>query len=91
MKFMALNQLDSLNAIPSEMLFASASGLDPDISPEAALLQVNRIAASRNFTQSQKNQLVNGISEFTSPRQFFCLGEKRVNVLLLNLYVDRIK
>ena len=57
-QFIAFNQLDSLTDIPSEMLFASASGLDPHISPEAALLQVNRIAKARNLNDLQKNQLI---------------------------------
>ena len=56
-QFIAFNQLDSLTVIPSEMLFASASGLDPHISPEAALLQVDRIAKARNFNNIQKAKL----------------------------------
>jgi K+-transporting ATPase ATPase C chain len=90
-QFIEFNQLDSLTAIPSEMLFASASGLDPDISPEAAFLQANRIVTARNFNPLQKQQLLNGISELTQAPQFFCLGQKGINVLLLNLYVDQIK
>ena len=56
-QFIFLNQLDSLTVIPSEMLFASASGLDPHISPQAVLLQVNRIVKARNFDSNQKNKL----------------------------------
>src|SRR5665647_1077643 len=56
-QFIAFNQLDSLTLIPSEMLFASASGLDPHISPQAAMLQVERIVKSRHFSIAQKQQL----------------------------------
>jgi len=90
-KFRTFNQLDSTTVIPSEMLFASASGLDPHISPEAALLQVNRIAKARRFNDSQKQQLIRDIHKQTEKPQFFCLGEERVNVLLLNLKTDEIK
>jgi potassium-transporting ATPase KdpC subunit len=90
-KFIAFNQLDSLASIPSEMLFASASGLDPHISPEAALLQVERIAKSRKFNDAQKQTLIRCIQDHTETPQFLCLGEKRINVLLLNLATDNIK
>jgi K+-transporting ATPase ATPase C chain len=90
-RFIEFNQLDSLTDIPSEMLFASGSGIDPHISRQAALLQVDRIARSRNFNPAQKKQLLQGIDELTEAPQFKCLGQQRVNVLLLNLYCDRIK
>lgn len=90
-QFIEFHQLDSLTVVPPEMLFASASGLDPHISPKAALLQVERIAKARNFDSLQKQQLVQGIIELTEEPQFLCLGNQRVNVLLLNLYSDRIK
>jgi potassium-transporting ATPase KdpC subunit len=90
-QFIAFNHLDSLTEIPSEMLFASASGLDPHISPQAALLQVKRIAKARNFNNVQKQQLIKCINELKDAPQFFCLGEERINVLLLNLEIDKIK
>jgi potassium-transporting ATPase KdpC subunit len=90
-KFIDINQLDSLTAIPSEMLFASASGLDPHISPDAALLQVDRIAKARNFNTEQKQKLMQIVKENTKGPQYLCLGEDRINVLLLNLRVDEIK
>jgi K+-transporting ATPase ATPase C chain len=90
-QFIQFNQLDSLADIPSEMLFASASGLDPHISPEAAYLQVNRIARARNFTEAQKQKLVQCIKDLTEKPQFFCLGEERINVFLLNLEADKIR
>jgi potassium-transporting ATPase KdpC subunit len=90
-KFFAFNHLDSLTLIPSEMLFASASGLDPHISPQAALLQVERIAKARNFNTNQKQNLLKCINELTDASQFLCLGEERINVLLLNLATDKIR
>jgi K+-transporting ATPase ATPase C chain len=89
--FYTFNQLDSLTEIPSEMLFASASGLDPHISPEAALLQVDRIAKARNFNTMQKQELINCVKNLSETPQFLFLGESRVNVLLLNLETDKIK
>ena len=88
--FILFNELDSLTEVPSEMLFASASGLDPHISQRAALLQVNRIAKARNFDSNKKQFLISKIMEITQRPQFFCLGEERVNVLLLNLELDKI-
>jgi len=89
-QFIEFNQLDSLTVIPSEMLFASASGLDPHISPQAALLQVDRIAKARNFSNDQKQKLIQDIRDLTETPQFSLLGEKRINVLLLNLEVDKL-
>jgi len=90
-QFIAFNQLDSVTAIPSEMLFASASGLDPHISPEAALLQVDRIAIARGFNTTRKQELMQLVKCSTESPQLLCLGEKRINVLLLNLKLDEIK
>jgi len=89
--FLTYNHLDSLTIIPSEMLFASASGLDPHISPQAALLQVDRIAKARNFNTIQKKKLVQCINTLKKPPQFLLFGEKRINVLLLNLEADKIQ
>jgi K+-transporting ATPase ATPase C chain len=90
-QFIAFNDLDSLTVVPSEMLFASASGLDPHISPQAAILQVERIAKSRHFDIIQKNRLIQSIKELSEKPQYGCLGEQRINVLLLNLATDAIK
>ena len=76
--------------IPSEMLLASASGLDPHISPKAALLQVDRIVKVRNFDDSKKQQLLKTISELSEAPQFSFLGENRINVLALNLELDKL-
>ena len=90
-QFIAFNQLDSITLIPSEMLFASASGLDPHISPQAALLQVARIAKVRQFDDSKKQRLLQSITELSEAPQYSVLGEQRINVLLLNLKLDEIK
>lgn len=89
--FIEFNQLDSLTQIPAEMLFASASGLDPHISKQSALLQVNRIANARNFGIAQKQQLIACVNSLTEKPQILVLGEERVNVLLLNLELDKLK
>lgn len=84
-QFISFNQSDSLAEIPSEMLFASASGLDPHISQMAALLQVDRVAKARNLSETQKQNLVQSVKDHTEQPQLWVLGEERVNVLLLNL------
>ena len=83
--FIAFNQLDSLTDVPSEMLFASASGLDPHISQKAALLQVDRVAQAHKFNTVQKQYLIQSIKDLTEQPQLLFLGEERVNVLILNL------
>jgi len=90
--FWKLNQLDSLKTeIPSEMLFASGSGLDPHISLKAAMLQVDRIVNARKFNKIQKQKIVECVQEHIEERQFLCMGEQRINVLLLNIELDKIK
>jgi K+-transporting ATPase ATPase C chain len=89
-QFIAFNQLDSLTIIPSEMLFASASGLDPHISQKAALLQVDRVAKARNFNTIQTQNLVQSVKNLTETPQFLVLGEERVNVLVLNLELNKL-
>jgi K+-transporting ATPase ATPase C chain len=88
--FAQMNSIDNKLSVPKDMLFASASGLDPHISPEAALMQVERIARARNFKISQKEELLKDIKDMTEAPQFLFLGEPRINVLVLNLRLDKI-
>jgi len=71
--------------IPVDAVTASGSGLDPDISVDYAMLQVQRVAAARNLSTDQVRQLV---QDHILDRQFGLLGERRVNVLDLNLALD---
>jgi potassium-transporting ATPase KdpC subunit len=89
-QFIAFNQLDSLTIVPSEMVFASASGLDPDISPDAALLQADRISKARNFDTIQTQDLLRSIINNIEKPQFLVLGKERVNVLILNLELNKL-
>lgn len=89
--FIAFNGLDSLTVIPSEMVFASASGVDPHISLNAALLQVERIVKSRHFNEDKKRHLLQAIASLTEAPQFSFMGEQRINVLLLNLKLNELE
>jgi K+-transporting ATPase ATPase C chain len=83
--FLSGNNLPANTPVPADMVFASASGLDPHISPEAARLQIARVAAARGLGPEKITELV---EKFTEGSQWGFLGEPRVNVLLLNLSLD---
>jgi potassium-transporting ATPase KdpC subunit len=79
---------DNSQAIPVDLVTASASGLDPDISIAAANYQIKRVARCRGLPQQVVSELV---AQFTQGRQLGILGEPRVNVLKLNQALDALK
>jgi K+-transporting ATPase ATPase C chain len=85
----ALKSADPTNTlpIPVDLVTASASGLDPEISPAAANYQINRVAKARGLSNETLQKL---ISDNTKGRQWGVLGEPRVNVLLLNIALDKL-
>jgi K+-transporting ATPase ATPase C chain len=72
--------------VPIDLVTTSASGLDPDITPDAASFQVPRVAKARNMSEEALHKL---IARQITDRQFGLLGEPRVNVLALNLALDK--
>ena len=82
--FLVHNPTAKISDIPSELVTASGSGLDPDISPQAALVQVARIAKIRNLPEQKLRELVE--KQIEKP----LLGPETVNVLALNLALDRL-
>lgn len=76
--------------VPAELWMASGSGLDPHITPNAADYQVNRIAKARNLTSTQISMLHALIERHTEKPDLGIFGESRVNVLALNLDLDKL-
>ncbi len=89
-EFIRLNGLPSNTQVPPDMLYASGSGLDPDISPAAAELQIDRVARARHFDEKGKKDLEGLVRSQIHGPQLGFLGEPRVNVLMLNLALDSL-
>ena len=75
-------------AVPSDLLFASGSGLDPDISPEAARFQIDRVAQARGLDNDQKKRVIELVEKYVKQPDSGIFGEPRINVLSLNLALD---
>jgi len=84
----ALRDTGVTGPIPADLVQASASGLDPHITPESALLQIPRIAKARGLSEEMVSKMV---SQATEARQLGFLGDPRVNVLDLNIKLDAAK
>lgn len=82
------NGLSANAPVPVDLVTASASGLDPDLTLAGALLQVNRIARARQLDPARVEQLIRA---HLTPRQLGVLGEPRVNVLAVNLALDALR
>jgi potassium-transporting ATPase KdpC subunit len=89
--FRLANGLCAQDTIPIDMLFASGSGLDPDISPAAARLQIGRVARERRFTNRQKLALWSLVEHSIIQPQLGFLGSARVNVLQINRELGHIE
>jgi K+-transporting ATPase ATPase C chain len=84
----ALHDTGITGSVPADLVQASASGLDPHISPESAKVQITRVAKARGMSEEDLTRIV---AAHTEGRQLGLLGEPRVNVLELNLKLDALK
>lgn len=88
--YIEYNGLPSNTIVPSDAIFASASGIDPHISLDNANFQIGRIVKARGFDDNKKNKLTELVKIYTEKPQLGFLGEVRINVLKLNIELDKL-
>ena len=88
--YINFNGLNKNSIVPMDAIFASASGIDPHISVENAMLQISRITKERGFDLIKQKQVIEIIEKNIERPQFGLLGEERINVLILNLELDKL-
>lgn len=88
--YIEYNGLSANTVVPSDAIFASASGIDPHISFENANLQIDRIVKARGFDENKKIKLTELVKKLTETPQLGFLGEVRINVLKLNIELDKL-
>jgi K+-transporting ATPase ATPase C chain len=90
-KLLKADPTKTAEEIPADLIYASGSGLDPHISPAAALFQVERVAKARGLDSAKKDAIIALIGRLTEGRDLGVFGEPRVNVLRLNTELDNIR
>jgi K+-transporting ATPase ATPase C chain len=88
--FIQKNKLPINTDVPTDAIFSSGSGIDPHISKSNALLQSNRISIARKFDDKKQKLMLELIDKLTENPQYGFLGEQRINVLLLNIELDKL-
>jgi len=88
--YIVWNELPEKTDVPPDAVFSSGSGIDPHISPINALLQSERISKERNFDVNKRKQLIDLINRLTENPQYGFLGEPRINVLKINIDLDKL-
>ena len=90
-KLLKADPTKTAEEIPADLIYASGSGLDPHISPAAALFQVDRVAKARGLDSTKKGAIISLIEKLTEGRDLGVFGEPRINVLKLNTGLDNIR
>ncbi len=88
--YIKINMLPEGTHVPEDAVFSSASGVDPHISVENALIQSKRIVIVRKFDKNRSDKLMELINRLIEKPQFGILGEERINVLILNIELDKL-